>query len=107
MTRIALFQSTTGIDPKANARGLVDAIDEAAAGGAEILFTPEMSGLLDSDTARASAGDTALPPFEVCAAAFESVTVLRALMITNSHLSSQCCMAPGTRTGGPACRTGE
>jgi predicted amidohydrolase len=53
MTRIALFQSTSGIEPDANARALVDAIDEAAAGGAEMLFTPEMSGLLDRDSARA------------------------------------------------------
>jgi predicted amidohydrolase len=53
MTRIALFQSTTGTDPEANKRALVNAIDEAAGGGAEILFTPEMSGLLDRDTARA------------------------------------------------------
>ena len=30
-------------------RALVEAIDEAAAGGAEMLFTPEMSGLLDRD----------------------------------------------------------
>ena len=54
MTRIALFQSTTGIDTAANARALVDAIEQAAAGGAEILFTPEMSGLLDRDAARAA-----------------------------------------------------
>jgi predicted amidohydrolase len=54
MTRIALFQSTTGIDPAANARNLTEAIDEAAAGGAEMLFTPEMSGLLDRDSARAA-----------------------------------------------------
>jgi predicted amidohydrolase len=54
MTRIALFQSTTGIDPEANARLLVDAIGQAAAGGAEMLFTPEMSGLLDRDSARAA-----------------------------------------------------
>ena len=54
MTRIALFQSTTGIDPAANARALEDAIEQAAAGGAEILFTPEMSGLLDRDAARAA-----------------------------------------------------
>jgi len=54
MTRIALFQSTTGIDPAANARALLDAIEQAAAGGAEILFTPEMSGLLDRDAARAA-----------------------------------------------------
>lgn len=54
MTRIALFQSTTGIDPEANGRALVDAIVEAASGGAEMLFTPEMSGLLDRDSARAA-----------------------------------------------------
>ena len=54
MTRIALFQSTTGIDPDANARALLDAIEQAAAGGAEMLFTPEMSGLLDRDSARAA-----------------------------------------------------
>jgi predicted amidohydrolase len=55
MTRIALYQARTGIDPATNARALVAAIEEAAAGGAEMLFTPEMSGLLDRDRARASA----------------------------------------------------
>jgi deaminated glutathione amidase len=54
MTRIALFQSNTGIDPEANGRALVNAIGEAAAGGAEMLFTPEMSGLLDRDSVRAT-----------------------------------------------------
>jgi predicted amidohydrolase len=53
VTRIALLQSGTGIDPDANARGLVDAIGQAAGGGAEMLFTPEMSGLLDRDQERA------------------------------------------------------
>jgi len=53
--RVALFQSCTGIDPEANARDLVAAIDRAADGGADILFTPEMSGLLDRDRARAAA----------------------------------------------------
>ena len=53
MTRIAIFQSRTGIDPSANAHALVSAIEEAARGGAEMLFTPEMSGLLDRDTDRA------------------------------------------------------
>lgn len=55
MTRIALRQARTGIDPEANARGLAVAVEEAAAGGAAILFTPEMSGLLDRDRARAEA----------------------------------------------------
>src|SRR5512144_141189 len=55
MTRIALLQSNTGIDPAANAKGLVDASGEAARGGATMLFTPEMSGLLDRNSERASA----------------------------------------------------
>jgi predicted amidohydrolase len=55
MPRIALYQANTGIDPAANARALVAAVEEAAAGGAAILFTPEMSGLLDRDRARAAA----------------------------------------------------
>ena len=54
MTRVALFQSNSGIDPEANGRALVGAIAEAAAGGAEMLFTPEMSGLLDRDVERAA-----------------------------------------------------
>jgi predicted amidohydrolase len=54
MTRIALYQARTGIDPDANARALVGAIEEASAGGAEMLFTPEMSGLLDRDRERAA-----------------------------------------------------
>ena len=54
MTRIALFQATTGVDPQANAARLVEAIEEAAAGGAQMLFTPEMSGLLDRDRQRAA-----------------------------------------------------
>jgi predicted amidohydrolase len=55
MTRIALYQARTGIDPEANARTLVAAVGEAAAGGAAMLFTPEMSGLLDRDRERAAA----------------------------------------------------
>lgn len=55
MTRIALFQSNSGIDVAANRRALERAIADAAAGGAEMLFTPEMSGLLDRDSARAAA----------------------------------------------------
>ncbi|MET1111786.1 MAG: carbon-nitrogen hydrolase family protein [Allosphingosinicella sp.] len=55
MTRIALYQARTGIDPEANGRALAAAVAQAAAGGAAILFTPEMSGLLDRDRARAEA----------------------------------------------------
>ncbi|WP_106639121.1 carbon-nitrogen hydrolase family protein [Allosphingosinicella vermicomposti] len=53
--KIALYQARTGIDPDANAQDLVAAIKEAAEGGAGMLFTPEMSGLLDRDRERAQA----------------------------------------------------
>ncbi|WP_374651253.1 carbon-nitrogen hydrolase family protein [Rhizorhabdus sp.] len=52
--RAAVFQSRTGIDPDANAARLVAAMAEAKAGGADMLFTPEMSGLLDQDRKRAA-----------------------------------------------------
>jgi predicted amidohydrolase len=52
--RIAIFQMTSGIDPQANAAALVAAIDEATAGGAAMLFTPEMSGLIDRNRTRAT-----------------------------------------------------
>jgi predicted amidohydrolase len=55
MTLISLYQARTGIDPADNARKLVRAVEGAAEVGAAILFTPEMSGLLDRDRARASA----------------------------------------------------
>lgn len=51
--RVALYQARTGIDPAANARDLSGAVAVASAGGAAILFTPEMSGLLDRDRERA------------------------------------------------------
>lgn len=51
--RIALYQAQTGVDPVANGRDLVAAVEEAEAGGAAMLFTPEMSGLLDRDRTRA------------------------------------------------------
>ncbi len=52
--RVAVHQSNTGIDPAANARAIVDAIGQAKAGGADMLFTAEMSGLLDQQRARAA-----------------------------------------------------
>lgn len=53
--RAALLQMTSGIDPAANAATIVAAVHEARAGGADMLFTPEMSGLLDRDRQRAAA----------------------------------------------------
>ena len=54
MTRIAVLQMTSGIDPEANAAVLADAAEAAARGGAAMLFTPEMSGLVDRDRERAA-----------------------------------------------------
>ena len=52
--KIALLQMTSGIDPAANADIITAGVAQAAAGGAAMLFTPEMSGLLDSNRARAA-----------------------------------------------------
>jgi len=53
--RAAILQMRSGIDPLLNARTLVEAVERAAAGGADMLFTPEMSGLVDRDRKRAEA----------------------------------------------------
>ena len=52
--RIAVLQMTSGIDPAGNAAAIVQAVGAAAMGGATMLFTPEMSGLLDRERARAA-----------------------------------------------------
>ena len=54
VTRIAVLQMNSGIDPQANARAMVQGVETAAAGGAAMMFTPEMSGLLDQDRSRAA-----------------------------------------------------
>ncbi|WP_277983135.1 carbon-nitrogen hydrolase family protein [Sphingomonas faeni] len=55
MPRIGVLQMTSGIDPAVNAATLVDAIRAVGGQGATMLFTPEMSGLIDRDRARAGA----------------------------------------------------
>jgi deaminated glutathione amidase len=52
--KVALLQMTSGIDPAANAAAMAVAAAKAAGEGAAMLFTPEMSGLLDRDRARGS-----------------------------------------------------
>lgn len=54
MHRIAVLQMTSGIDPEVNAATIVAAVGKAARGGAAMLFTPEMSGLLDRKRERAT-----------------------------------------------------
>ena len=54
MTRIAVLQMTSGIDPEANAQTICKAAEQASKGGASMLFTPEMCGLIDRDRKRAA-----------------------------------------------------
>ncbi|MFK7842341.1 MAG: carbon-nitrogen hydrolase family protein [Sphingorhabdus sp.] len=51
--KIALAQMCSGIDPNENARQLRALITEAAAGGASMIFTPEMTGMMDCNRSRA------------------------------------------------------
>lgn len=70
--RAALLQMTSGIDPIENARVMADAVAEAKAGGAAMLFTPEMSGLVDRDRARAAQSIVAEDEDRVLAAVREA-----------------------------------
>ena len=54
MVRIAIFQSCSGVDPDANAATLVEMVKQAAQGGAAMLFTPEMSGMVDGNRERSA-----------------------------------------------------
>lgn len=53
MPEIAVLQMCSGIDPEANLAVIADAARSAAGRGAAVLFTPEMSLLLDRNRARA------------------------------------------------------
>jgi deaminated glutathione amidase len=55
MPKIGLVQLTSGIDPAANAALTADALREAAGDGADLIVTPEMTGLLDNNRARLAA----------------------------------------------------
>lgn len=55
MPKIAVLQMCSGVDPEANYRAIEAAVIAAANGGAEMLFTPEMSLLLDRDRKRGAA----------------------------------------------------
>lgn len=50
--KAGLVQTRTGLDPQQNAADLAEAAERLAAQGADIIFTPEMCGLLDRNTAR-------------------------------------------------------
>ena len=54
MTKIAVLQMTSGIEPEENLSSIVSAAGRAADEGARVLFTPEMSVLLDRNRKRAA-----------------------------------------------------
>jgi predicted amidohydrolase len=54
MTRIAVLQMCSGTDPAENTLAIQEAMTSAAEEGAQILFTPEMSLLLDRNRERAA-----------------------------------------------------
>ena len=58
MIRAGLIQTRTGLDAAQSAADLAAAADRLAAAGADIIFTPEMCGLLDRDSARLRAAAT-------------------------------------------------
>jgi deaminated glutathione amidase len=71
--KIALVQCTAGLDPAANASALVAALETAAQGGAQLVFTPEMSNVIDKSRDRLlpklkpEAEDATLPALQTAA----------------------------------------
>ena len=82
--RAALFQANSGVDPLIGARALVEAIERAAGEGADMLFTPEMSAVLDRDRARA-AGTIVAEEQDVALAAVREAAARHGLWV---HLGS-------------------
>ena len=93
MVRIALFQSQTGIDPAANAAKVVEAIDQAAGEGAAMLFTPEMSGLLDRNSERAL-GNVRVEDEDLVIAAARNAAHAEGIWV---HLGSVAVLTEGAR----------
>jgi predicted amidohydrolase len=85
---------TSGIDPLANAGMLVAAMEQAAREGAAMLFTPEMTGLIDRNRARAAAHIVGEDEDRVLAAAREAAARLGLWV----HLGSLA-IRPETKTG--------
>ncbi|MDE0879397.1 MAG: carbon-nitrogen hydrolase family protein [Sphingomonas bacterium] len=52
--KIGVLQMTSGIDPAVNAATISEGVEQAASSGAAMVYTPEMSGLLDRDRVRAA-----------------------------------------------------
>jgi predicted amidohydrolase len=70
--KAAILQMTGGVEPAANARTLVAAVEDAGRAGASMLFTPEMSNIIDRDRARAAKAIVAEKDDSVLAAVREA-----------------------------------
>ena len=86
MIRAGLIQTRTGLDMKRNAAELAAAAGRLAAAGADTIFTPEMCGLLDRDSARLRAAATTEADDPVLAALRE-VARSRAVSISIGSLA--------------------
>ena len=84
--RAALYQANTGIDPLIGVRFLVEAVERAAGEGADMLFTPEMSELLDRDRARA-AGTIVAEDEDVALAAMREAAAKHGLWVQLGSLA--------------------
>lgn len=67
MAQIAILQMNSGIDPEANFAQIAKAANDAREQGAQVLFTPEMSILLDRDRKRAGGWITSNGPASIAA----------------------------------------
>ncbi len=82
--KAALLQMTSGIDPARNAETLAVGVAEAAKGGAAMLFTPEMSGLVDGNRERA-AGVLRSESEDLCLAAVREAAAAQGIWV---HIGS-------------------
>ncbi len=95
MIRAGIIQTRTGIDPGANAKSLAAAVDDLAGRGAEIVFTPEMCGLLDRNSARLrqsvrdEAGDPTLTAMREAARRHGLVIAIGSLAIRDAATDTQ------------------
>jgi len=89
MVRLGLLQMNSGIAPAANARAVAGGIAALAGEGAAIVFTPEMSGLLDRDRARVVAS-TSTEDADVTLAAAREAAAKHGVWV---HLGS-CAIKP-------------
>ncbi|MDT7933956.1 MAG: carbon-nitrogen hydrolase family protein [Sphingomonadaceae bacterium] len=105
--RAGLVQARTGIAPAANAAWMHRALERLAADGAEITFTPEMSGLLDRDRQRLLANAPAEADEPTLAAARE-VSAQTGMWIAIGSLAVRTSApAPAGEVAAPAAGGGD